>query len=426
MLLAASCAKEEVNDGLVGEKELITVQLNPETKTALGAEGTTTWTSGDAVDVIVDGNKVGTLSLVEGSTFSGELTTVGLTGEATLKYPAGVAAVPAEQEAVEGSFANGAALLEGTVDLDVLRAGEGATLANKTALLQFSVAVAGDVVFTLGETTYTVTGCEADKTYYACVAPVENVALSYTVGMAPGANEKTDFAPAANKVYELGVLATLNKSEWAIVGSPAKFGSWAYGNSQYYFYELEDFYVAKDVPFAASDEFKFVKNGSDWRNVSTLTQDTWLSLTNSSTNLTLAAGNYDIYILKNKDQVYVTVSGSPLPEKPAVVEAKANYLYLNPSMWNVDGARFAAYFFDNGEKWVSMTDPDGDGIYEVEIQSGYPSVIFCRMNGGNTTNSWTNKWNQSGNLEVPTNGNNLFTPSAWDNATTTWTKVTEF
>ena len=43
MLLAASCAKEEVNDGLVGEKELITVQLNPETKTALGAEDSVDW-----------------------------------------------------------------------------------------------------------------------------------------------------------------------------------------------------------------------------------------------------------------------------------------------------------------------------------------------------------------------------------------------
>ena len=158
LVIAASCNKEEIKTA--GETELITVQLNPETKTSLGAEGTTTWTSGDAVDVIVDGNNVGTLTLVEGSTFSGELTTVGLNGEATLKYPAGVAAVPAEQEAVEGSFANGAALLEGAVDLDVLRAGEGATLVNKTALLQFSVAVAGDVVFTLGETTYTVTGCQ--------------------------------------------------------------------------------------------------------------------------------------------------------------------------------------------------------------------------------------------------------------------------
>ena len=259
MLLAASCAKEEVNDGLVGEKELITVQLNPETKTALGAEGTTTWTSGDAVDVIVGENKVGTLTLVEGSTFSGELTTVGLTGEATLKYPAGVDAVPAVQEAVENSFANGAALLEGAVDLDVLRAGEGATLANKTALLQFSVAVAGDVTFTLGEATYTVTDCEADKTYYACVAPAAGVALSYTVAGADGLKSKTGVTFEAGLVYELGELSVFDASVYGLVGS---FQGWDVASPIAMTSSGDGWIVAENVELYKVDEFKFVKDKS--------------------------------------------------------------------------------------------------------------------------------------------------------------------
>ena len=98
-------------------------------------------------------------------------------------------------------------------------------------------------------------------------------------------------------------------------------------------------------------------------------------------------------------------------------------LYMKPnSNWTKDGARFAAYFFGNGEKWVSMTDTDGDGLYEVAVPSGYPKVIFCRMNGSTTANNWNNKWNQTGDLTIPTDGKNCFTvPSgSWDGATTGW------
>ena len=53
-------------------------------------------------------------------------------------------------------------------------------------------------------------------------------------------------------------------------------------------------------------------------------------------------------------------------------------LYLKPNAnWKVDNARFAMYFFGNGETWVDMTDSDGDGIYEGTVPSGYPSVIFA-------------------------------------------------
>ena len=69
-----------------------------------------------------------------------------------------------------------------------------------------------------------------------------------------------------------------------------------------------------------------------------------------------------------------------------------------------------------------MTDSDGDGIYECSVPEGAPSVIFCRMNSGTTENNWNNKWNQTGDLTVPTDGKNLFTvpDTGWDNFTETW------
>ena len=98
-------------------------------------------------------------------------------------------------------------------------------------------------------------------------------------------------------------------------------------------------------------------------------------------------------------------------------------LYLTPSAnWKEGNARFAAYFFGNGEKWVSMTDSDKDGVYEVAVPAGYPNVIFCRMNPSASANNWNNKWNQTADLVIPTSGANHYTvkEGTWDKGGGTW------
>jgi hypothetical protein len=69
-----------------------------------------------------------------------------------------------------------------------------------------------------------------------------------------------------------------------------------------------------------------------------------------------------------------------------------------------------------------MTDSDKDGIYEVVLPKTISNIIFCRMNPGAPANNWNNKWNQSGDLKVPTNGTNLYTVKAgtWDKGGGTW------
>ena len=105
-------------------------------------------------------------------------------------------------------------------------------------------------------------------------------------------------------------------------------------------------------------------------------------------------------------------------------------LVLKPnSNWTKDGARFAAYFFGNGEKWVSMTAVSingTSGYYQVTAPSGgYKNVIFCRMNGGNQTNNWDNKWNQTGDLTYDGTKNVFTVPSgAWDGSTSSWGNIT--
>lgn len=98
-------------------------------------------------------------------------------------------------------------------------------------------------------------------------------------------------------------------------------------------------------------------------------------------------------------------------------------LYLKPnSNWRTDGARFAAYFFGNGEAWVSMVDSDADGIYEVTSPTkSYTNVIFCRMKGSATANNWDNKMNQTSDLTYD-GTNNLYTvkEGTWDKGGGSW------
>ena len=113
---------------------------------------------------------------------------------------------------------------------------------------------------------------------------------------------------------------------------------------------------------------------------------------------------------------------------PASAADQPETLYLTPNAnWKQDNARFAAYFFGNGETWVSMTDSNGDGIYEVTVPTSkvYPNVIFCRMNPGASANNWNNKWNQTADLTIPTGGPNHYTvkEGTWDKGGGTWSTL---
>ena len=153
------------------------------------------------------------------------------------------------------------------------------------------------------------------------------------------------------------------------------------------------------------------------------------------------AGTYDFYFDLTNTYLYVvepgvdyttvseqTVNGEePKQEEPEVTE---KVVYLKPnSNWTQSNARFAAYFWGGttGEKWVSMTDADKDGIYEVHLPEGYDygcNIIFCRMNPSTTANNWNNKWNQTSDLKTPTDGKNLYTvkDGTWDKGGGSWSK----
>jgi hypothetical protein len=104
----------------------------------------------------------------------------------------------------------------------------------------------------------------------------------------------------------------------------------------------------------------------------------------------------------------------------------ATILYVKPNaLCKQSNARFAAYFFGNGEKWVDCTPVEGaDGIYAVEVPAGFTNIIFCRMNPSTTANNWNSgvKWNQTADLKVPTNGTNCYVVAdgTWDKGGGQW------
>ena len=233
-------------------------------------------------------------------------------------------------------------------------------------------------------------------------------------------------------------------SRLGVVGSFAASG-WA-TDAILYTTPTEGLLVAEGVVMEAADAFK-IRTAGTWEGavnvgrgavnyIQTNKYFTASAEIGASDIVVEAAGTYDIYFNYNTMVVYLMAAGvayteateqttngqEPITEEPELTEGM---LFLSPnSNWMTDGARFAAYFFGTGgNAWVGMTDSDGDSIYEVNIPVGdYDSVIFCRMNPSTTSNSWDNKWNQTADLVIPTDGTNLYiiAEGAWDKGQGTW------
>lgn len=100
-------------------------------------------------------------------------------------------------------------------------------------------------------------------------------------------------------------------------------------------------------------------------------------------------------------------------------------VYLHPGIWNVAGAWFSAHVWGDGvQEDITLTDNDGDGVYECTVSAASTGIIFCRMNPAYTDFGWNddtmtdeNKrvWNQTGDLTIGVAPNNHFYITAWDN-----------
>ena len=330
VLMMAACAKEEINT-TTGGKEFFSIELNAATKTQLDGMATV-WTEGDMVRVTVGGVS-GKLTLSSDlKTFTGELETGGLKGEleAIINYPADLTSVPTTQKAVAGSFEEEAALLEGKTTLANLRAGKGGNLANKTALLQFTVAQAGDVTFEVGTKKYTVTGCQTGETYYACVAPASNVSFVARIDgyFSKKASKNQTFT--ASKIAKLGDLPAPEASDWTISGAH---NSWGTAN----LYKDDSGYaVIKNITLTG--DFKLIQDGV-WHStmVPTIADKKWCLLKQNMPN-NYKSGTYDLWV--HEYYVCLVTAGST---PPAFNNTNKQYYIVLEHNWNWANRKLYAF-----------------------------------------------------------------------------------
>ena len=100
----------------------------------------------------------------------------------------------------------------------------------------------------------------------------------------------------------------------------------------------------------------------------------------------------------------------------------AKTIYLTPGDWKADNAVFFAHSWGSGDSDVQLSQLSGT-IYSAEIPDGNNSIIFVRMPNGSTSLDWNKKWNQTGDLTIPT-GKNMYTITGWGATDGTWSSYT--
>ena len=236
-------------------------------------------------------------------------------------------------------------------------------------------------------------------------------------------------------VVEPGTTTPGEDSEWAVY---AQFGSETWSEVMMKTTTREGLFVVENKTMNAYNKLLIKKyNDTDWKvkygsyDVNYIKADRYFAVALNGGDIYVeAAGTYDIYFDYTNTKVYLMSAGSDYTSATEQIESgdapvveSGTWLYLKPnSNWLQSNARFAVYTWDGGDQWFDMKDSDSDGIYEVLIPEGISNIIFCRMNPSASANGWGNKWNQTSDLKVPTDGTNLYTvkDGTWDKGGGTW------
>lgn len=241
------------------------------------------------------------------------------------------------------------------------------------------------------------------------------------------------------KIVRTGDIPLPSVKNWGIVGSITGWGS----SSDIAMTLTEDWYVAHDVEMPAGTEFKF-RTDETWANdggeeltyAGAVTSGKEYNVSKGSSNISVTtAAIYDVYLSHDETKMKVVKVGDL--EEPAI-NAKDGCVYLLPnSNWTQSNAWFAIYLCNgkNDSIWIKMTKIEGTAYYEAELPDDfdatkYKNIIFCRMNPASQTLDWSNKWNQSGDLDSNqiVTGKNCCAINAgqWDcGSNVTWSTVTK-
>ncbi|MBQ3672983.1 MAG: InlB B-repeat-containing protein, partial [Paludibacteraceae bacterium] len=116
----------------------------------------------------------------------------------------------------------------------------------------------------------------------------------------------------------------------------------------------------------------------------------------------------------------VTVTGNATYTAQSEEDTKTT-VYLFPTVWDVDNAKFAAYVWEDGKAaaWSAVMTKTADGkAYTAQIYD-YANIIFVRLNNTATSGNWDDKWNQTADLTRNT-AYNCYQITGWDAADGFW------
>lgn len=234
------------------------------------------------------------------------------------------------------------------------------------------------------------------------------------------------------------------QSEWAIITGWNGATDWT--DIHFVTTETTGIVVLENAELKAAKGFLIRKPATEWADkygaatINYLQTNKFITTSKNGADLCVEAdGTYDIYFDVNTKNIYIMADGVDYttateqtengkePENEDIEVVDGTTLYLVPnSNWLKDGARFAIYSWDGGEFWMDLTK-ESDGSYKVVLPKEHngtkvSNIIFVRMNGATTANNWNNKWNQTDNLVIPTDGKNCYTvqDGTWDKGGGSW------
>ena len=92
----------------------------------------------------------------------------------------------------------------------------------------------------------------------------------------------------------------------------------------------------------------------------------------------------------------------------------AKTIYLTPGVWaDADAVLFAhSWTGEDGNVQDLQLTSAGSGVLSVEVPDGNEKIIFVRMPAGSTALDWNSKWDQTENLEIPSD-KNMYVITDW-------------
>ena len=138
---------------------------------------------------------------------------------------------------------------------------------------------------------------------------------------------------------------------------------------------------------------------------------------------------YAMGLATETEGTFVACDHTKAAENIEKMGVTGNVVYLKAEAnWTDAGARFAACFMNSDKTertWVDMNKIQlqyATNLYIATVPPNQKYVIFCRMNGATTANNWDNKWNQTSDIELPTDGlANVYTTTSLDGNSCTYT-----